>query len=39
MMAVFALSFFLLAIEFVLRFRRAAETLDEDKDPAAGSGF
>ena len=39
MMAVFALSFFLLAIEFVLRFRRAAEALDEDKDPAAGSGF
>ena len=39
MMVVFALSFLLLAIEFVLRFRRAAEALDEDKDPAAGSGF
>lgn len=39
MMAVFALSFLLLAVEFALRFRRAAEALEEDKDPAAGSGF
>ena len=39
MMAVFALSFFLLAIEFALRFRRAPEALDGEKDPAAGSGF
>ena len=39
MMAVFALSFLLLAIEFALRFRRAADALEADKDPAAGSGF
>ena len=39
MMAVFALSFLLLAVEFALRFRRAAEVLEEDKDATAGSGF
>ena len=39
MMGVFALSFLLLAIEFALRFRRAAEALEGDKDAAAGSGF
>ncbi len=36
MMAVFALSFFLLSIEFLLRFRRATETADET---AAETGF
>ena len=39
MMAVFALSFALLAIEFALRLRRAADAREEDRDPAAGSGF
>ena len=39
MMAVFAGSFLLLAVEFALRFRRAADGLEEDKDPAKGSGF
>ena len=39
MMAVFALSFLLLAIEFALRFHRAAEALEEERDVAAGSGF
>ena len=39
MMAVFALSFLLLAIEFALRLRRAAGALDEEKDVTAGSGF
>ena len=39
MMAVFAFSFLLLAIEFALRFRRAPDALEEDRDPAAGSGL
>ena len=39
MMAVFALSFLLLAVEFALRFRRAGEDVAAEKDVAAGSGF
>ena len=37
MMAIFALSFLLLAVEFALRFRRAADAIDADA--GAGSGF
>ena len=39
MMAVFALSFLLLAIEFAFRLRRAADVLEEDAVTPAGSGF
>ncbi len=39
MMAVFAVSFFLLAIEFALRFRRAGEGPDDEESATAGSGF
>lgn len=39
MMAVFALSFLLLAIEFALRFRRAADAPAGEKDLAPGSGL
>ncbi len=39
MMAVFALSFLLLAVEFMLRFRRAADGAAEDEGAPAGSGF
>ena len=35
----FALSFLLLAIEFALRFRRAAEVLEETRARPPGSGF
>ncbi len=38
MLAVFALSFFLLAIEFLFRLRRAAE-IAEEEDVSARSGF
>ena len=39
MMAVFALSFLLLAIEFAFRLRRAADALEEDAITPAGSGI
>ena len=39
MMAVFALSFLLLAIEFALRFRRAGDEPEEDTGGSAGSGL
>ncbi len=39
MIAVFAASFFLLAIEFLLRFRRAREIVLKEEKAAAESGF
>ena len=39
MMAVFATSFFLLAIEFLLRLRRAREIAAREETAEAGSGF
>lgn len=39
MMAVFALSFLLLAIEFGFRFRRGGDVPDDDKGVPAGTGF
>ncbi len=39
MMAIFAISFFLLAIEFLLRLRRARETVAEEQSATAESGF
>jgi TRAP-type C4-dicarboxylate transport system permease small subunit len=39
MMAIFALSFLLLAIEFLLRLRRAREIVDEDDGATKESGF
>lgn len=39
MMAVFAISFFLLAIEFLLRLRRAREIAAREETAEAGSGF
>ena len=39
MMAIFAISFFLLAIEFLLRLRRAREIVEKDETAAAESGF
>jgi TRAP-type C4-dicarboxylate transport system permease small subunit len=38
-MAVFAVSFLLLAIEFLLRFRRAREIVVKEESAAAGAGF
>ncbi len=39
MMAVFAISFFLLAIEFLLRWRRAREIAANEETAEASSGF
>ncbi len=39
MMLLFALSFFLLALEFLLRARRAPEIVSEEETAATGSGF
>ena len=39
MMAVFAISFLLLAIEFLLRLRRAREIVDKEQSATAESGF
>ncbi len=38
-MAVFAVSFFLLAIEFLLRLRRAREVAAQEETAAAGTGY
>lgn len=39
MMSIFALSFLLLAIEFLLRLRRAEEIVETEDDAATGTGF